>query len=109
MGVQRLFHQILGAVAVILVVSGAMMHSESLRGLLADFRFALRGLHRLGGVLFILLFFCQCAVFFDFSAGKARRGESARVCMVVGCCGNMLGYVWRGVIGVVDAGLDRSL
>ena len=59
MGVQRLFHQILGAVAVILVVSGVLMHSESLRGPLADFRFVLRGLHRQGGVLFILLFFAK--------------------------------------------------
>ena len=68
--IQRLIHQILGVVVTLLAVSGAVMYSETLRGPLADFRFALRGLHMLVGVLFIVLFFANTPYFLSFRMGK---------------------------------------
>lgn len=68
--VQRLLHQILGVLVAILAFSGALMHSEALRGAIADFRFALRGLHMISGALFILLFFANTPYFLKFRQGK---------------------------------------
>ncbi len=107
MGVQRLFHQILGVAAVILVVSGALMHSESLRGLLADFRYVLRGLHRLGGVLFILVFFANIPYFLTFWQGKEdgmNRREYLWLLTIAGVCwtisgGGLLGSLMLGWTG----------
>ena len=107
MDVQRLFHQILGAVAVVLVVSGAMLHSESLRGPLADLRFVLRGVHRLGGVLFILLSFANMPYFLSFRQGKKdgiNRREYLWLLAVVGICwiisgGGLLGAMTLGWTG----------
>lgn len=116
MGVQRLFHQILGAVAVILVVSGVLMHSESLRGPLADFRFVLRGLHRQGGVLFILLFFANVPYFLTFRQGKQewvnRRGY-LWLLAIVGVCwtifgGGLLGSLMLGWTGPYSSWLYEA-
>lgn len=107
MDVQRLFHQILAVVAVVLACSGALMHSESLRGLLADFRFVLRGVHRLGGVLFIVLFFVNTPYFLTFSQGikdGMNRREYLWLLAIVGVCwtisgGGLLGSLMLGWIG----------
>ena len=116
MDVQRLFHQILGVIAVVLVFSGTLMHSESLRGLLADFRFVLRGLHRLGGVLFIVLFFANMPYFLTFRQGKKdgmNRREYLWLLAIVGVCwtisgGGLLGSLMLGWTGPYSSWLYEA-
>jgi len=67
---QRLLHRILGGLCVSLIVTGALLHTEFLRGTLSDYRFALRGLHLLSGMLFGVTFFINVPYFANFWQGK---------------------------------------
>ena len=71
MNAQRWLHQILGWLFVMLVFTGAFLHSEALRGTIADWRSVLRVLHFVFGGSFIVAFLANVPYFWTFRFGKA--------------------------------------
>ena len=61
----------MGVAIVVLMLSGALLHSESLRGSLADFRYVLVGLHMTAGLLFGALFFANMPYIRTYWPGQA--------------------------------------
>ena len=89
MKAQRRLHQLLGILFVILALTGALMNSEALRGSIADFRFALRGVHLVAGAMFCIGFFANIPYLWAFRCGTPdglNRREYLWLLLVV-CAG----------------------
>ncbi len=78
---QQRLHQAIGLVFVLLMLSGGLLHSESLRGAIAAIRWQLSYLHEGAGVAFSLLLLANAPYIWLYRRGKAaglnRRGYLA--------------------------------
>ena len=109
MNIQRLLHQLLGVVFFILAFTGFLVHSETLRVPMADFRFFLRTAHLIAGAFFIACFFANTPYLWAFRQGKAdglNRREYLWLLVLVCACIIVSG---GGLLAVMTLGyLERE-
>lgn len=87
MNAQRWLHQSLGWLFISLLFTGAFLHSEALRGTIADWRPFLRVLHFVSGGLFLVAFLSNTPYFWVFRFGKddgLNRREYVWLLLLIG-------------------------
>ena len=110
---QRLFHQLLGVLFALLLLTGAVLHVEALRGSTAEFRSLLQKLHALSGVIFILVFAGNYPYYWSFRQGSQDGLNRSGYLMLLVLAG--LGIATTGggmllsVLSVWSAPSDNSL
>lgn len=89
MQAQQLLHRILGLLCITLVITGALLHAEALRGPLSELRQGLRGAHLVSGVLFSVAFIANFPYFWQSRQGKPgglNRREYLGLLALTGIC-----------------------